>query len=194
MDYSAWPSINISFPKNKNNGIRRGLRVTRRRVLPDVSTNNSSCRDCNTDSRNRTRSHSRPSKGGGLIPALAQELENGQAPLIAANDFPVDQAGPHLQIVHGLDHEGEAGGPIIAPFGEQTDADRIAPGHQTITVMLDLVDPIGAGRWLSGLAAPSDDGHPRTSGPCQLIEVPSPIRRRGPARKNQLTRRRPHHT
>ena len=39
-----------------------------------------------------------------------------------------DQAGPHLQIVHGLDHEGEAGGPIIAPFGEQTDADRIAPG------------------------------------------------------------------
>jgi hypothetical protein len=77
-------------------------------VLPDVSTNNSSCRDCNTDSRNRTRSHSRPSKGGGLIPALAQELENGQAPLIAANDFPVDQAGPHLQIVHGLGHEKEA--------------------------------------------------------------------------------------
>jgi hypothetical protein len=88
----------------------------------------------------------------------------------------------------------EAGGPITAPFGEQPDADRIAPSHQTITVMLDLVDPIGLGRWLSGLAAPSDDGHPRTSAPCQPIEVPSPIRRPGPARKNLLTRRRPHHT
>jgi hypothetical protein len=44
-----------------------------------------------------------------LIPALAQELENGQAPLIAANDFPVDQTGPHLQIVQGLDHEGASG-------------------------------------------------------------------------------------
>src|SRR4051794_31128561 len=35
-------------------------------------------------------------RSGGLawnIPARAQELENGRAPLIAANDFPVDQAG-----------------------------------------------------------------------------------------------------
>src|SRR3981081_1176751 len=88
----------------------------------------------------------------------------------------------------------DMGGPISAPLGEQTDADRVAPAHQPMAVMLDLVDRIGAGRWLSGLAAPSDDGHPRTSGPCQPIEVPSPIRRPGPARKNLLTRRRPHHT
>ena len=49
-------------------------------------------------------------------------------------------------MIHGLDHEREAVRPVVAPAGDQPDADRIAAGHQPVAVVLDLVNPVGAGR------------------------------------------------
>ena len=40
--------------------------------------------------------------------------------------------------------------PVVAPAGDQPDAYRIAPGQQPETVVLDLVNPVGAGRGLAG--------------------------------------------
>ena len=34
--------------------------------------------------------------------------------------------------------------------GEEADAHRIAPGHEPVAVVLDLVNPVGAGRGLVG--------------------------------------------
>ena len=53
-------------------------------------------------------------------------------------------------MVHRLHDQGEAARPVVAVAGKQADADGIAPGHQPIAVVLDLVDPIGAGRGLVG--------------------------------------------
>jgi hypothetical protein len=39
---------------------------------------------------------------------MAEQLKGSQALLIAAHHLPVDQTGPHLEMVHGLDHEREA--------------------------------------------------------------------------------------
>src|SRR5437868_5309908 len=43
-----------------------------------------------------------------------------------------------------------SGCPIVAPSGNQTDADRVAQGHEPEPIMLDLMNPVGAGRGLVG--------------------------------------------
>jgi hypothetical protein len=43
-------------------------------------------------------------EGSVLLPALAELLEDGQASFIAAHRFAIDQAGPHLEVVHSLHH------------------------------------------------------------------------------------------
>jgi len=68
----------------------------------------------------------------------------------AAHHLAVDQAGPHLEAVHSLGHQRITGRPVVAPAGDQPDAHGIAAGHQPEAVVLDLVNPIGAGRGLVG--------------------------------------------
>ena len=43
-----------------------------------------------------------------LVAAAAQDVEAGEPAFIAAHHLPVDQARPHPEEVHGLDHEREA--------------------------------------------------------------------------------------
>ena len=83
------------------------------------------------------------SAGGGAV-------EGGQPLLVATHHLAVDQAGPHLEMVHGLDHQRKAVGPVIAPPGDQPDANGIATRHEPVAVVLDLVNPVGAGRGLVG--------------------------------------------
>ena len=54
-------------------------------------------------------------------------------PLVAAHHLAIDQA-PHLEVAHGLDHEFP---------GDQPYAHGIAPRHEPIAVVLDLVNPVG---------------------------------------------------
>ena len=81
-----------------------------------------------------------------LVATAAQDVEPGQPALVAADDLAVDQAGAHLEVVHGLDDERKAARPIVAAPRDQPDADRTAPGHEPETVVLDLVDPVRARR------------------------------------------------
>ena len=53
-------------------------------------------------------------------------------------------------MVHGLGHQRVALRPVVAPAGDQPDAHRVAPGHEPEAVVLDLVNPVGAGRRLVG--------------------------------------------
>jgi hypothetical protein len=62
----------------------------------------------------------------------------------------IDQAGAYLVVVHGLGHQRIALRPVIAVLGDEPDAHGIAAGHQPEAVVLDLVNPIGAGRRLVG--------------------------------------------
>ena len=49
-------------------------------------------------------------------------------------------------MVHGLDHERKAVRPVIAAPGDQPDADGIPTRHKAIAVVLNLMNPVGAGR------------------------------------------------
>jgi len=75
----------------------------------------------------------------GLVPPMTQELEWSHSLRVTTHHLAVDQAGPHLEVVHGFDHERVALRPVIAPAGNQPDADRVAP----VAVVLDFVQPAG---------------------------------------------------
>ena len=81
---------------------------------------------------------------------MAKQLKGSQALLVTTHHLPIDQTGPHLQVVHGLDHQREAVRPAIAAPGNQADAAGISTGHQPIAIVLDLVNPTGPRRRLVG--------------------------------------------
>jgi hypothetical protein len=85
-----------------------------------------------------------------LFSALAELLEDGEAALVAAHGLAVDQAGPHLEVVHGLHDEREAVCPVVSVAGDEPDAHGVAPGHHPVAVVLDLMNPVCARRRLVG--------------------------------------------
>jgi hypothetical protein len=66
--------------------------------------------------------------------------------LVATHDLPIYQAGPNAEVVHSLHHQREAASPVIAAPDNEPDADGISTRHKAIAVVLDLVNPVGAGR------------------------------------------------
>ena len=58
----------------------------------------------------------------------------------ALSHLAFDQAGPHFEVVHGLDHQRKAIRPVVAVPGQQPDANEISTRHQPIAVVLDLVE------------------------------------------------------
>jgi hypothetical protein len=44
---------------------------------------------------------------------MPEQLERGQTLFVTAHHLAVDQAGPHLEVVHGLDHEWIALRPVV---------------------------------------------------------------------------------
>src|SRR6476620_11644213 len=53
-------------------------------------------------------------------------------------------------MVDRLHDKWEAAGPVIAAPSQQPDAHRIAPGHERVAVVLDLVNPVCTGWGLVG--------------------------------------------
>jgi hypothetical protein len=84
-----------------------------------------------------------------LVSPVPEYMEGCHTSLIAAHYLAIDQAGPHLEVVHGRRHQRIALRPVVTSAGDQTDAHRIAPAHQPETVVLDLVNPVGADGGLS---------------------------------------------
>jgi hypothetical protein len=80
---------------------------------------------------------------------MPQELERSHSLLVTAHHLAVDQAGAHLEVVHSLNHERVALRPVVAHAGDEPDAHGVAPGHEPKPIVLDLVNPVEAGRGLS---------------------------------------------
>ena len=53
-------------------------------------------------------------------------------------------------MVHRLNDKRIAVRPVVALAGDQPDAHGVAPGHKPVAIVLDLVNPVGAGRRLLG--------------------------------------------
>ena len=82
--------------------------------------------------------------------AAAQEAEHGKTLLIAHYRLAVDQTRPNLEVVDGLHHKGVAGCPVVAPAGNQPNADRVPSGQEPEAIVLNLVYPVRPCRRLWG--------------------------------------------
>jgi hypothetical protein len=93
---------------------------------------------------------------------MPQELERSHSLLVTAHHLAVDQAGAHLEVVHSLNHERVALRPVVAHAGDEPDAHGVAPGHEPKPIVLDLVNPVEAGRGLVrwGREARLDEARP----------------------------------
>ena len=86
----------------------------------------------------------------------------------------IDQAGAYLVAVHGLGHQRIALRPVIAALGDEPDAHGIAAGHQPEAVVLDLVNPIGAGRGLVGWGLGRGHEPAPVVPACASVRLPKP--------------------
>jgi hypothetical protein len=78
--------------------------------------------------------------------ALAQLLEHRHAIVIATDRLAVDQARAHSQCRYSLHDEREALGLLVPIAGEKPDSRGTAPRQEPVAIVLDLVNPVAAGR------------------------------------------------
>jgi hypothetical protein len=82
-----------------------------------------------------------------LVSALVtDEIERGNAVVIAGDSLPVDDAGTRAQAGQRLDNQREATSEVIARTALEPHSRPILTGNDAEAVMLDLVQPLAAGR------------------------------------------------
>src|SRR5215510_1429535 len=84
--------------------------------------------------------------------AVANEIERGNAVVIAGDSFAVDDAGARAQAGQRLNDQREAVSEVVARTAVEPHSRAVLPGDNPKTVVLDLVQPLAAGRQLIGFA------------------------------------------
>src|SRR5262245_17446842 len=74
----------------------------------------------------------------------------GHAVVIAGDSFAVDDAGPRAQAGQRLDNHREAVGEVVARTAVEPHLRASLAGNDSEAVVLDLVQPLAAGRQLIG--------------------------------------------
>jgi hypothetical protein len=82
------------------------------------------------------------------VPVSADQIEHGEAVLVADYGLTVDQAGLHRQLGHRSHDLREPAGEVVALAREQPHAAVSAPSHDPEAVVLDLVKPASPSRRL----------------------------------------------
>jgi len=82
--------------------------------------------------------------------AVANEIERGNAVVIAGDSFAVDDAGARTQVCQRLDYHREAVGEVVARTAVEPHLRASLAGNDAEAVVLDLMQPLAAGRQLIG--------------------------------------------
>src|SRR6266581_3035906 len=83
---------------------------------------------------------------------VTDEIERGNAVVIAGDSFAIDDAGARAQAGQRLDDQREATGEVIAGVAIEPHSWAVLPGNDSEAVVLDLVQPTGARGRLLGWA------------------------------------------
>src|SRR5262249_9754767 len=85
------------------------------------------------------------------LPILAcPAIERGNGVVIAGDSFAVDDAGARAQPGERIDDQREAAGEVVAWTAVESHLHALLAGNDTEAVMLDLMQPIAAGRQFIG--------------------------------------------
>src|SRR5262245_10391608 len=82
--------------------------------------------------------------------AVANEIERSNAVVIAGDSFAIDDAGARAQACQRLDDQRKAVGEVIARTAVEPHLGACLAGDDAEAVMLDLMQPLAAGRQLLG--------------------------------------------
>ncbi len=98
---------------------------------------------------------------------VADEIERGNAVVIASDSFASDDAGARAQAGQRLDDQREATREVIAGAAIEPHSWAVLPGNDSEAVVLDLVQPLAAGGKLIGFGGKARRNEPRREGALQ---------------------------
>src|SRR5262249_39151853 len=81
----------------------------------------------------------------GIRAPIPETIKRRQPVVTTGDCLPVNQEGTHPQRAGSLGDQRVPVGPVVPVAGEQPDAGDVAPDHHAESVVLDLVNPAGAG-------------------------------------------------
>src|SRR6516162_7646380 len=105
-----------------------------------------------------------------IIAAVANEIERGNAVVIAGDSFAVDNAGARAQPGERINDQREAMGEIVAGTAIEPHLRAILAGNDAEAVMFDLMQPLAAGRQLVGFGWKARRDEPGREGTLQHEE------------------------
>ena len=82
--------------------------------------------------------------------ALPQHLEHGNAVLVAAHGFPVNQKGLGWNGLGGIPDRRKSVDPVVTASCEQPHPHAVPADHHAIAIVLDLMNPVWAARKIAG--------------------------------------------
>jgi len=89
-------------------------------------------------------------EGTVVMAVVANEIERGNAVVIAGDSFAVDDAGARAQARQRLDDQREAAGEVVARTTIEPHSGAVLPRDNPKTVVFDLVQPLAVGWQLIG--------------------------------------------
>src|SRR6516225_352533 len=105
-----------------------------------------------------------------IMAAVANEIERGNAVVIAGNSLAIDDAGARAQACQRLDDQWEAASEVVARTAIEAHSLAVLAGNDAEAVVLDLVQPLAAGRQLIGLSRKARRDEPGREGTLQHEE------------------------
>jgi len=102
---------------------------------------------------------------------VTDEIERGNAVVIASHGFTIDDAGARAQASQRIDDEREAVGEIIAGTAVKPHSRPVLPGDNPKAIMLDLVQPLAAGRQPCGFDRKARRDEPGREGTLQHADL-----------------------
>src|SRR5215470_3131718 len=102
--------------------------------------------------------------------AVANEIERGNAVVVASNSLAIDDGRARTQACQRLDYQREAVGEIIARTAVEPHLRASLAGNDAEAVILDFVQPLAAGRQLIGFGREARRDEPGREGTLQHVD------------------------
>src|SRR6516165_2321511 len=102
--------------------------------------------------------------------AVANEIERGNAVVIAGNSLAIDDAGARAQACQRLDDQWEAASEVVARTAVEPHLRASLAGNDAEAVVLDLMQPLAAGGQLIGFGWEARRDEPGREGTLQHEE------------------------
>ena len=102
--------------------------------------------------------------------SVANEIERGNAVVIAGDSLTIDDAGARAQACQRLSDQREAMGEVVARAAIEPHLRASLAGNDAEAIVLDLVQPLAAGRQFCGLGWEARRDEPRWEGTLQHVD------------------------